>query len=305
MFFLAFFVFLDNHIFSQRQLSESEADKFSLYQDSLKSLTKDMFRSRSDAVKLLANEKFLSLMQTTLETERSFYFDFDSLVDIGRLRSPDNTFRIINWNLPMEDGTHQYYGFIQSYSKKTRKQELFKLIDMSDEIPNPENYVSDNKKWYGMLYYKIISVKYKNITYYTLLGWDGNNNLSQKKFIEPISFSSGGTPKFGGADFEIEKKNPKRIVYEYSANIVMSLKYDEQAQLIVADHLSPINQGLEGQYQFYGPDFTYDAYRFKKGKWIHEKNYDARNEKSKLDNMYNDPKKKQEVKQKDFYIPQR
>lgn len=101
-------------------------------------------------------------------------FPFDSLKkDIGILTSPDNKFRIINWNVEKSDGTHQYYGFIQEKylvaKKKIESVLLFPLIDKSTEIRNPENTVSDNKKWFGMLYYKIIPVKSKKKTYYTLI----------------------------------------------------------------------------------------------------------------------------------------
>ena len=36
-----------------------------------------------------------------------------------------------------------------------------------------------NKSWYGALYYKIIHSKKLGSNYYTLLGWDGNNNLTK------------------------------------------------------------------------------------------------------------------------------
>ena len=39
--------------------------------------------------------------------------------------------------------------------------------------------LSENS-WFGALYYKIIPVV-KNKTYYTLLGWDGNDMFSNKK----------------------------------------------------------------------------------------------------------------------------
>jgi hypothetical protein len=47
--------------------------------------------------------------------------------------------------------------------------------------------------------------------------------------------------------------------------------------MIVFDHLSPIESGIEGVYKFYGPDFSYDGYEFKAGKWRYRSNLDVRN----------------------------
>jgi len=35
--------------------------------------------------------------------------------------------------------------------------------------------------------------------------------------------------------------------------------------MIVFDHLSPSKPSLVGVYEFYGPDFSYDGYKFEKG----------------------------------------
>jgi hypothetical protein len=34
---------------------------------------------------------------------------------------------------------------------------------------------------------------------------------------------------------------------------------------------------MEGKYEFYGPDFTYDGLKFEKGVWIHYQNIDITN----------------------------
>jgi hypothetical protein len=40
---------------------------------------------------------------------------------------------------------------------------------------------------------------------------------------------------------------------------------------IVFDHLSPPKATLKGAEETYGPDFTYDAFIWKKGKWARQK----------------------------------
>ena len=46
----------------------------------------------------------------------------------------------------------------------------------------------------------------------------------------------------------------------------MTLRWDEKEKLIIWDHLAPIESKYEGMPEFYGPDFTHDALKFKKGK---------------------------------------
>jgi hypothetical protein len=276
--------------------------KLAQYQDSLQALESQLFKVKTDAKRFEINNKFLALFGEVLQYQNSFSFPFDSLKGVGRLTSPDKHFRIINWNVPHDDGTHEYFGFMQVYSKKDKGYKLFPLIDRSAEIQNPQNAVGDNEKWYGMLYYKIIETKYKKRTYYTLLGWDGNDKISKKKIIDAVSFGPDGTPKFGDGIFNYDKKFPKRVIFEYAADGAMTLNYGEatknyddddlkdlDAKMIVLSHLVPLHPSLEGQYQFYVSDGSFDGFFFKEGKWEYIKDVDARNPKDPKDSKYNVP----------------
>ena len=279
------------------------------FQDSLKKLEPLVFESKTDEQRYEANKKFSALLEQVLGYQESFSFPFDSLKGIARLTSADKTFRIYNWNVPRNDGTFEYFGFIQSYSKKDKAYRTFALTDRSDEIKNADNSVGTADKWYGMLYYKIIENKYKKHTYYTLLGWDGNDNLSRKKIIDVVTFGPDGTPKFGDAIFTYEKKFPRRVMFEFGADVVMALSYNEATKkyedgkevtkdMIVFSHLVPSHPALEGQYQFYVTDGSYDAFMFKKGKWEYVADVDVRNEKSRNDNMEG-----KSVQQKKMFTP--
>ena len=48
--------------------------------------------------------------------------------------------------------------------------------------------------------------------------------------------------------------------------------------MIVFDHLSPRSDSQKGQFQYYGPDMSFDAFVFEKGKWTYKKDVDARND---------------------------
>jgi hypothetical protein len=115
-----------------------------------------------------------------------------------------------------------------------------------------------------------------------LLGWDGNNDLTRKKVIDVLRFGSSGKPAFGANIFKFDKKKRKRIFFEYSAKTNMTLTYNEKHDMIVFDHLSPSESSYKGLYQYYGPDFSYDAMYFDKGKWQLVKDVDVRNPRMKL-----------------------
>lgn len=277
-------------------------------EEELKGLQKKLFFSKKEAERFETNKTFLKLWQEALANPQSLEFPFDSIKEVSRLTSKDKKFRIITWNVPKNDGTHAYFGFLQVNNVKIQKvgwfkkiktteYELFPLQDKSAAVKSAETYLGDPTKWFGMLYYTVIDCD----GYYTLLGWDGNDNLTQKKFIDILYFKSDGTPQFGKDVFKIPKKSPKRIVFEYSSEVAMSLKYNERSNRIVFSHLAPREEGpqLEGQFQYYGPDGSFDAFEQSKDRWILNEDIDARNRKNKNDNA----KKPDSDKEKDLYRP--
>ena len=114
-----------------------------------------------------------------------------------------------------------------------------------------------------------------------MIGWKGFSNFSTKKVIESLEISKNGVPKFGQPVFKINDEKKKRLIFEFSARASMICRYDEQYDMIIYDHLSPISSKYAGQYQYYGPDMTQDALLFNKGLWIYNPNVDIRNLKPK------------------------
>lgn len=256
-----------------------------------------------DVEKQAYNEQLIKKFQQVLSEPESFKnYQFDSLKNMMCIVAPaDNKFRLINWNLPAKDGTQQYFGFIQEHFSETAKKgflkkvridsmQLYMLYDKSAEIKNPENAITDNKKWFGMLYQdKIIIKKNKSKTYYTLLGWDGNDNFTQKKIIDILTFDNKGVPHFGADIFNYQKKYPKRVIFEYSATCSMSLRYSSRKDSIIFGHLAPIRPQMEGQFQYYCSDMSFDGFGFKKGKWNYGIDVNAVNDKDEKDRFYHDP----------------
>jgi len=273
------------------------------YEDSLRILAPKVFHSKTDELRKKANEHYLSMLQDALKLDNSFAYPFDSLSDIGRLKAPDGSFRIYQWNIPQSDGTQQYYGFIQRINPVTKKTDLFKLTDKSAEIKNPESQSLDYKKWFGCLYYKIIRNKSGKNIYYTLLGWDGHSSLTWKKIIDVLWFDKDGSPKFGEALFMMGKLPKKRIVFEFRAEMIMALKYDEARGMIIFDNLAPEAAEGVGIYESYVMDGSYNAFFFHKGKWQYAPEVDALNPKRPIDKLYQDPKADPEKKTTNILPP--
>jgi hypothetical protein len=261
-------------------------------QDSVYNLFIDFVNSKGEIKISEASKNFSNGLKTALVKDPRAEFVFDSLRKYKvMLESSDKQVRIFTWDVPANDFTHMYYGFVQAYNRKSKKYEVYELKDKSETIRDPENAMLDNTKWFGACYYSIIETKYKKKKYYTLLGWDGNNRNTNKKLVDVLTLNEKGFPKFGDAIFSDEKvKMKKRMIFEFKAGLVMSLRYDEDSQGIIFDHLSPSDPSLEGVYSFYGPDFSYDMLQFKEGKWQYIKNVDARNPKDKLDKHFTPPK---------------
>ena len=57
----------------------------------------------------------------------------------------------------------------------------------------------------------------------------------------------------------------------------MTIQYEEKAKRFVFDHLAPSKPIYQNQFEYYGPDFSYDALEYRKGKWVLVENVDVRN----------------------------
>ena len=248
------------------------------YEDTLKIMAHTIMNGNTEEERSLANTAFIKNLTEVLQYEKSFRFPFDSLPTISRITSPDNKFRIFNWLLRKDNNTYQYFAIIHNYNKKSKKYEIIPLIDNSANIRNPEQANLDAENWYGGLVYDIIYVKKSGRKYYTLLSYDLNNNFSKKKIIDVLYFSGQNKIKFGLPIFKTSNtKSQKRVIFEYDAKTLISVKYHPKEKKIIFDHLVPIRDDLKGLYEYYVPDGTFNSYNYNKGKWWLEEDIDVRN----------------------------
>lgn len=269
------------HAFSQEK---SLAD----YEVALNQLSIDLISEANDESKLKVNEEFKNLLNEALFKKGSFEFPFKNIRAISILKSNDKV-KIYNWTLPFNDETYQYFAIVQ-LKLANEQYKLVELIDKSSEITKPETQTLTDKTWFGALYYEIIYDKKLGSDTYTLLGWDGDYNLTNKKIIEVMTISKSGAIKFGSALFKVDKKPQKRVIFTYSETAVMSLKYHPKENMIIFDYLVPPNSNLNGVFEYYGPSLdSFDAFILEKKSWKFQKNIDVKLDKNSKDRRWTDP----------------
>jgi len=282
--FIPLILFL-NQSFAQHTDESGSLNRLSMYQDSLADLGKVMINNDNELERQNANTMFVKTLVAALKVPNSFLFPFDSVKTVSILNSPDNRFRIISWHIMNDDGSYRFYGAMQMNTGGALK--LFPLVDYSPLLAHPEDSVTDNRKWYGAQYYKIIRVT-GDKSYYVMLGWKGYTANSTKKVIEVLSFKND-RPVFGMDVFGTSKH--KRIIFQYTRQASMLLKYVPEQDLIVFDHLSAPDDKSKKNPETFGPDLSYDGYKLINGRWKYEDNLDMRNVPDEHDSEFTDPKK--------------
>lgn len=260
-------------------LAQGQVFTISAEEKELNRLFGQMQKASDDQTKRQINDTIVMKFGDLLNKPESFEMNFDSLRYCGKVVSSDRVVRIFTWNMVLSDLRHQYFGFLQ-VNKPGREGRRTYFLNDSENLGNDADMkVYTPEHWYGCLIYKVLYNRYRGEEIYTLLALDYNNLLSNKKIIDVLWFNQENKPVFGKPVFQNEKgKRTNRVIFEYNAQAVMGLKWNERLQMIVYDHLSPIKPEFEGNYKFYGPDFSFDAYRFENGIWIYVPDVNVLNE---------------------------
>lgn len=252
----------------------------------LQQLSHRILKEGTDDEKDSLNAEFKNRLQSILTNVKFFTYPFDELKTIARFTSADKQVRIINWHIPYSDGTFSYHAFVVKKNITENKVDVFELTDNKANLKNIETSTFKNTQWFGAHYYNLIEVKDGKQTYYTLLGWDGNNLLTNRKIIEVLYFNNNNEPLLGAPIFKSKQKQQKRYIFEYADEANFTLNYNEKEKCIIFDHLAPISSSLKDVKAYHVPDGSFDAFKLEKGKWIFISDYDARLEKNIKDKFY-------------------
>lgn len=225
-------------------------------------LQKQIGKAPTAKERLEASDQFEVLLLECFGSKETFEYPFSNLSKVAKLTPEDGAFRVFNWNIPLEEGKHAFRMYLLLPNGK-----FIKFKDTQELRHENQSRSIESDDWYGALYYEIHPVKVKRETYYTLIGWDGNDELTTKKVIDVLVFEKKNKVTLGFPLFENEGNLLHRRLFEYADDVVFNLKWLEPKEMIIFDRLEPKSQNLEGNYAFYGPSTAYDGYEWDGNVW--------------------------------------
>lgn len=222
-----FCVIIPFSLFSQKRFD------FKFWEDSLIHLRDEVMFAPTEIERISLNEDFMNLLEMVLQESNSFKYSWDSVRNFSVVTSPDNLFKIFTWFIIKDDFTYENFGFIHVYNEYRKKYILYPLYDKRKAIPYPKTSITDQNMWYGAVYYKIIPLTHKDKVYYTLLGWNGNNLFFNEKVIDvlQLKLKTSKPIQFGAKIFTNYKEKCSRVVFQYSKDATLSLKYENHFYL--------------------------------------------------------------------------
>lgn len=264
------FIMIPLSLFSQ----EPEYLKFVKAEVRLQGLFTQLYSdSLSDVQPLL--DSIRVEMTKALSMQGSMDFPWNRLDRIGVITSEDRRMRVFTWHVLDDFDNYRYFGFIQVGMKKG-KTKLYELKDNGKPQRGIMELDQTKAEWYGKLYYQVLTNRYKRKTYYTLLGMDYNNSLSTIKSVEVVAIQRND-PHFVRSLFFNGRDYVDRLVLEYAKQVAISVRHDPGTGMITFDHLVPFHPIYKNNFEFYGPDGSFDGLEFSEGRWIYRADIDARN----------------------------
>jgi len=256
-------------------LGQTDVKSIRQYQDKSQSIDQDRIEYLANAVlqelpataKDSINRLLIEELSSQLNKENAFRFSFNRVKSLSILTSPDSIFRIFNWEISYLDGTNRYEGLILKKLGKNYTLEILQPFDSTFTKEDLSKQQLGANNWLPALYYEIILVKSRFQTFYPLLAWDGNDLLTNKKYIEVLWFDKAGQTNFGAPIFRDNRSVKSRVIFEFGGQNAMNLSYEKEIERISFSHLAPPSSNLEGIYAYYGADVTFDAYQWQGNYW--------------------------------------
>jgi hypothetical protein len=280
-----------NTLLAVAQIDTTFQSEMSKTEDTLGVLAYTIVNAADAEQRFLACRAFIPTLTKALKNTNSFDYPFERLQTISIQYPQDSSFRVFTWQLYVDSSEYRYYGAIQM---NTPDLQLFPLVDRSFQLEDIEYLQTDNRNWYGALYYNIKPFDTPEGKKYLLFGYDGyekvqryednarrdramafgHNDLqqyAQRKLVDVLMIKDGkaqfGAPVFQPADPRGKAKS--RVVLEYSAESKIVCNYDEFEEAVIFDHLMPTtaSEDIPGARPMYIPDGTFEGYRYENGYW--------------------------------------
>lgn len=259
------------NVFSQ-DITPQDMEKFRKMEDSLVVTADSMYEAFIPDTRIMYSERFARQLVRTLRIPNSYQYKFDTLQKlINIIYADDNAFRIFNWAVEPGNIPKRYYGAIQLPQPQLK---LIGLNDCSAQIDKGlEDSIFTGGKWFGALYYRIMSQRVDGQKVYTLFGLNNGHPLSNRKVLDPMYFDGRGVT-FGASIFGVvsasdPKKRINRFVLEYKKSVAASMNWDVEKQLIIFDKLTSVSNDPARKYT-YVPSGQYDGFIWENGLWNYQ-----------------------------------
>jgi len=217
-----------------------------------------------------ANQQFLKGLKAYLSVEDNYLKPLPEITNMLRLESPDKRFAIYTWQRPDANRKYDRFGLIAGEFKG--ETQVIELKDKLSSISDLQYERCDADNWPGAIYYSIGPMPGEDYKY-LLLGLAMGKPTNQK-IIEIIKVGKRGKVSFGEKHFRVDdwmdrvlNRPPRRLVLTYNAKYSATVRWNEEAEMVIMDHLAPPEPKMKGLYQMYGPDFSYDALYWEDGWW--------------------------------------
>ena len=235
--------------------AQTEHDAIAFYADVMVHASKPTHR-------MYASREFYRLFKEYISLPEAREEVLGELPWVTTVIPADSSFRIITWQVE-EEQEFRYYGFIQFPDNEDRP-----LIELHDtRVLNSDQAIHDKDTWYGAIYYGIQPFKTKEKDdAYLLLGFNAHTKTLNQRVADVLTVSTGnvvlGKPVFT-QDESAETKS--RVILEYTDAAYATMRFDREKELVIFDHVIPIDTP-EGSVLV--PDGSYHGYKYKRGKWV-------------------------------------
>jgi hypothetical protein len=242
----------------------------------LEELFNRLAENYNDNDRIRINDSIRMILDGYVKSDSVFTHRFTNLRYLGQITSPDSLIKIVTWNLILENEPARYYCYFIRKQEQVGENKIYALSANYNEKPVNTDTTYNQSDWYGALYYDLKPCTIDNIRCWVILGIDYGNPDISRKLIDVLNFKPDGSIVFGRKWFESGEEKRYRVVFEYASNAMVSLRFKSENSIIF-DHLVPFKPSLTDDRQFFGPDYSFDAYDFDKGIWQLKINVDVRN----------------------------
>lgn len=280
---------LNTYAQKSSSLTSSQLGSMILIEKKMQRIGNQFLMDTNQDQRVKGAREFVKLLVEALKVENSFQYKFDSLPYLSKLIPEDSSFKIFSFQVMLKNYTFIHYGCIQLNQKNIK---LIPFKDFSDTFSITPQFTITNKNWLGAVYYKIITKQIDKKPIYFLFGYDQNDYLTDKKYIEAMRIEKDSIVKFGFPIFEktfiqeVTQNNklasaskkpipPTKITktyYRYAleyrkrANVIF--KYDKTKDLITHDHIESLDAKAPDVGFMKVPDGSYEGLKWENNKWI-------------------------------------